>query len=390
MVKMHDVRSHKGIEFSVGNVDLICFSHLRWNFVFQRPQHLMTRWAQNRRVFFFEEPIEAPSAGSQIKVDPSGVVVVTPLLPQGMSHEDRASAQRALVDEVVRGFGLNAPVLWYYTPMALPFSRHLEASAVVYDCMDELSGFLGCPPELRLLERELMSRAQVMFTGGQSLFESKRKLHRNVHAFPSSVDVSHFAKARTVREEPADQADIPHPRIGFHGVIDERMDLELLRGMAALRPDWQFVVLGPVVKIDERSLPNAANLHYLGGKSYEQLPAYLGGWDATMLPFALNESTRFISPTKTPEYLAGGKGVVSTPIHDVVKPYGEQGLVRIANTPETFVKGLESCLAGCNEAWLMKVDRFLSNMSWDRTWQQMHDLVEEASQRQSGTMKQVG
>ncbi|MDX2024200.1 MAG: glycosyltransferase [Deltaproteobacteria bacterium] len=350
----------------------------------------MLRWAQNRRVFFFEEPIDAPNTGSHIKVDPCGVVVVTPLLPKELSHEERVTAQRALVDEVVKGFGLTAPVLWYYTPMALPFSRHLEASAVVYDCMDELSGFLGCPPELRLLERELMSHAHVMFTGGQSLFENKRKLHRNVHAFPSSVDVPHFAKARVIRNEPDDQANIPHPRIGFHGVIDERMDLDLLRGIAELRPDWHFVVLGPVVKIDEALLPRNANIHYLGSKSYDQLPAYLGGWDATMLPFALNEATRYISPTKTPEYLAGGKGVVSTPIHDVVKPYGEQGLVRIANTPQTFVKAVEACLAGCNDAWLLKVDRFLSNMSWDRTWQQMYELVEAVAQRQSGAMKQVG
>lgn len=387
---MHNVLPHKGKEFSVSGSDLICLSHLRWNFVFQRPQHLMVRWAQDRRVFFFEEPIEAPHAGSQIKVDPSGVIVVTPLVPKEASHEERVKAQRILLDELVKGFGLVAPVLWYYTPMALPFSRHLDASTVVYDCMDELSGFLGCPPELRLLERELMSQAHVMFTGGQSLFESKRKLHRNVHAFPSSVDVPHFAKARSIREEPADQAAIPHPRIGFHGVIDERMDLDLLRGMAELRPNWHFVILGPVVKIDESSLPRAKNIHYLGGKAYDQLPSYLGGWDATMLPFAMNESTRYISPTKTPEYLAGGKGVVSTPIHDVVRPYGEQGLVRIANTPDTFVKGLEACLAGCNESWLLKVDRFLSNMSWDRTWRQMRDLVEEVVQQQSGSMKRVG
>lgn len=360
--------------------DLICLSHLRWDFVYQRPQHLMTRWARERRVFFVEEPIEGAAVGAQFKTDPSGVIVVTPVLPASLGHEGRMAAQQATIEKLIKGSGVQSPVLWYYTPMALPFTRHLSASAVVYDCMDELSGFLGCPPELRSLEKELMSRADVMFTGGQSLYESKKMLHKNVHPFPSSVDVAHFAKARQETACPADQALICGPRIGFHGVIDERMDLELIREVALLRPKYQFIFLGPVVKIDPNTLPRLPNIHYLGSKSYDDLPKYLAGWSATMLPFALNEATRFISPTKTPEYLAGGKPVVSTAVRDVVRPYGELNLVKIANNPAEFAAALDECLEAIHPNWQRRADRFLSVLSWDRTWQQMRDLVELAAQ----------
>lgn len=369
--------------------DVVCLSHLRWNFVFQRPQHLMTRWARDKRVFFVEEPIEGPRADSTIQIDKSGVIVVTPTLPKGLTAEARLAAQRLLLDELSDRFAICTPLLWYYTPMALPFSRHLNTAAIVYDCMDELSGFLGCPPELILLERELMSHADVMFTGGQSLFESKRKLHRNVHPFPSSVDVNHFGQARSAQDAPADQAEIPGPRIGFHGVIDERMNLQLVREVALARPNYHFIFLGPVVKIDPETLPKLPNVHFLGCKTYEQLPTYLAGWDATMMPFALNEATRFISPTKTPEYLAGGKPVVSTPIQDVVRPYGDLNLVRIANTSAEFAAALDDSLNTPHPNWLRRADRFLAGLSWDRTWKQMRSLVEEVTQRDS-SLAQLG
>jgi glycosyltransferase involved in cell wall biosynthesis len=165
---------------------------------------------------------------------------------------------------------------------------------------------------------------------------------------------------------------IPNPRIGFFGVIDERMDLDLLQTISAEKPDWQFILIGPVVKIDPSTLPMAPNIHYLGGKSYEELPTYLAGWDVAMMPFAINDSTRFISPTKTPEYLAGGKPVVSTPIRDVVSPYGEKGLVYIANTASEFIKGIEQELTMENkQGWLKAVDTFLETNSWDNTVERM-------------------
>ena len=237
---------------------------------------------------------------------------------------------RRLLDDHVAILG-RPLVTWYYTPMMLPFSRHLDASVVVYDCMDELSKFRFAPERLLDLEQELIDRADLVFTGGTSLYEAKKSRHGNVHCFPSSVDRKHFATARRELPQPDDQAELKHPRLGFYGVIDERFDIDLLRQIAELRPDWSFVMVGPVVKISEDELPRAANIHYLGGKTYEQLPAYLSGWDVALMPFAMNESTQFISPTKTPEYLAGGKPVVSTPVKDVVRSYGHLQGVHIAH-----------------------------------------------------------
>jgi UDP-galactopyranose mutase len=243
--------------------------------------------------------------------------------------------------------------------------------------MDQLSAFAGAPAAMAHYEQRLLQRADVVFAGGYSLYEAKRQDHARVYPFPSSVDVAHFRKARLPLPEPADQAGIPHPRIGHYAVLDERLDIELLAAIADARPDWQFVLLGPVVKIDPAQLPRRDNLHYLGGKSYQELPAYLSGWDATFMPFARNEATRYISPTKTPEYLAAGKPVVSTPIVDVVRTYGEPGLVRVAATPAEFVAALDDALTdeGARTSWLQEVDKLLETMSWDRTWAGMRKLM---------------
>jgi UDP-galactopyranose mutase len=268
-------------------------------------------------------------------------------------------------------------VVWFYTPMMLPFMDTLEPAAVIYDCMDELSMFKGAPPELLPREAKLFERADLVFTGGQSLYEAKRDRHPSVHAFPSSIDVAHFEQALSVENEPADQKDIPHPRIGFCGVIDERTDIELLAQIADLRPDWQFVMIGPVVKIDENDLPRRSNIHYLGGKDYKDLPSYIGGWDVAMMPFALNDSTKFISPTKTPEYLAAGRPVVSTPIRDVVRPYGEKGLVHIASTAEEFINAIETALNEDADSRRALAREHLSTMSWDKTQRAMAELIGE-------------
>ena len=268
--------------------------------------------------------------------------------------------------------------MWYYTPLALPFSRHLSPRAVIYDCMDELSAFKGASALLRAREFELMQRASLVLTGGQSLYEAKRHLHSNIHPFPSSVDVSHFAQARTITAEPDDQAAVPRPRLGYFGVIDERMDLALLDGVAAARPDWQIVMLGPVVKIDIASLPRRPNLHYLGAKGYDELPHYVAGWDVALLPFARNEATRFISPTKTPEYMAAGKPVVSTSIADVVRPYGRLGLVRIADDMQSFVSACEAAMTEDPDERTGRAEAFLRHTSWDETWRRIHALMEEA------------
>jgi UDP-galactopyranose mutase len=235
---------------------------------------------------------------------------------------------------------------------------------------------------LREREREAFAVADLVFTGGLSLYEAKRVHHPRVHAFPSSVDAAHFAKARTrVAAEPEDQRSIPHPRLGFFGVIDERMDLELLAALADARPAWQIVLLGPLAKLDAAELPRRPNLHYLGPKPYTELPRYLAGWEVALMPWAINEATRFISPTKTPEYLAAGRPVVSTPVADVVREYGVPELVRIASTPADFVAAVEAALAEApaeRAAWLARVDAHLARTSWDRTWAAMREDIDRA------------
>jgi glycosyltransferase involved in cell wall biosynthesis len=373
--------------------DLVCLSHLRWDFVTQRPQHLLNRCARDRRVFFVEEPVfDGGSARLEIGQRESGVWVVVPHLPEGLRSGVAVEAMlTGMIDRLFAERAIRDHVLWYYTPMALGFTRHLRPLATVYDCMDELSAFRGAPPALRAREAELFRRADLVFTGGQSLYEVKRDKHPAVYAFPSSIERAHFARARGPLSDPQDQAAIPGPRLGFFGVLDERFDAELLAAVAAARPRWQFVMIGPVVKIDPASLPRRANIHYLGGRRYEELPAYLSGWDVALMPFAMNESTRFISPTKTPEYLAAGRPVVSTPVRDVVRPYGTQGLVEIAATAEEFVAAAEKLLAAgarWRREWLARVDAFLAQSSWDETWARMSRLIDEAvASRQAAVAK---
>lgn len=354
-------------------MEIVCFCHLRWNFVYQRPQHLLTRFAQHGAVHFWEEPVhqerEKPELAVQSNDD--GVFVIKPLIPRSFTDEQTVAAQRELLDEYIGARRLDDFVAWYYTPMALQFSDHLAPSVVVYDCMDELSAFQGAPRALIDEERRLFQRADVVFVGGASLYARKREQHNNAYLFPSSIDYAHFAVARNRPADPPDQREIPHPRIGFYGVLDERLDRDLLREVASMHPEWHFVLVGPVVKIREEDLPFAPNLHHLGQRSYAELPAFLGNWDVAMLPFARNASTQFISPTKTPEYLAGGKPVVSTPIQDVVKPYGELGLVRIAATAAEFAEAIQLSLENSDETWLGCVDEFLAQNSWDKTFEAM-------------------
>lgn len=358
---------------------LLCLSHLRWGFVYQRPQHVMSRLAKDYDVVFFEEPVFADAQRPELEFSQpvSGITVMVPRLPWGMDLQQVADAQRQLLDAWLVEHAAPELLLWYLTPMSLSFTEHLNAQVTIFDCMDELSAFKGAPADLIDKERQLIAKADVVFTGGYSLWEAKRGQHPNAHAVPSSVDIAHFAAARDRLPEPADQAGISHPRLGFFGVIDERFDIELVSELAIQRPDWQIVLIGPVVKIDPDTLPRQSNIHYLGPKSYDELPGYLSGWDTALMPFAINESTRFISPTKTPEYLAGGCPVVSTPIHDVVSGYGDSGVVSIADSPQAFIAAIEGALQSRAEVtFTQRVDAVLGDMSWDKTCAVMKEQIE--------------
>lgn len=361
--------------------DLVCYSHLRWNFVYQRPQHLMSRFARETRVFFIEEPIRDAVVAdyTDILSTEENRWIVVPHLRKDIPEYETAAACRSLLEQLFANYSIHYYIAWYYTPMALTYSSNTIAALNIYDCMDELSAFKFAPPSLKAMEHILLQRANVVFTGGQSLYNSKRHLHPNAHLFPSSIDKTHFARALNAATEPEDQRLIPYPRMGFFGVLDERFDIPLITALAAMQPTWQFIFIGPTVKIDPDTLPQATNIHYLGMKQYDELPSYIAHWNVALMPFALNESTRFISPTKTPEYLAAGRPVVSTPIHDVVSTYGEQNLVHIARNAPEFVIAIEKSLTQiADPAWQQQVAKVLAQNSWDRTWQEMVHIICEA------------
>lgn len=372
---------------------LVCFSHLRWNFVYQRPQHLLSRSAHKFITYYIEEHIYSNEEdGYSINNTEPNLFVVTPHLC--VTDERLLTIPERLEHILTTLFDIekiNSYIFWYYTPMALAFTKGLRPVLTIYDCMDELSAFKNAPSEIRDLEKKLFEKADIVFTGGYTLYESKKSSHHNIHPFPSSIDKKHFTKARILNQEPNDQKKIPHPRIGFYGVIDERFDIDLIRESADLMKDLHFVLIGPVVKIDPDILPQRDNIHYLGIKDYKELPAYLSGWDIALIPFAINESTKFISPTKTPEYLCGGKKVISTPITDVVYPYGKQGLVNIVSSAAELVTTTKQIMnESNNNSWLKKVDTFLENSSWDNTWAKMLSIINQSlEQKQNISPKKI-
>jgi UDP-galactopyranose mutase len=342
----------------------------------------MSRFAGQGRMFFIEEPLTSDGTTYlDVTEREPNLFVCVPHLPAGA---DASEVMPHLVDLLRLDHKIENYVTWFYTPMMYGWSKMLEPKAVIYDCMDELSGFKNPPVGLIERERELFDAADLVFTGGYTLYEAKKQQHPRVYPFPSSIDKDHFGKAMTITEEDPWQENIAHPRIGFVGVIDERMDIELLTAVADLRPDWNFVMVGPVVKIDEADLPRRDNIHYLGQRSYADLPMTIANWDAAMMPFALNDSTKYISPTKTPEFLAAGLPVVSTPISDVVRPYGEMGIVHIAAKPNEFANALSRALDEDAEARRTKVTELLRENSWDITFEAMKKLIDEAIRSKKG------
>jgi glycosyltransferase involved in cell wall biosynthesis len=364
---------------------LVVFSHLRWNFVYQRPQHLLSRLASRWHIVFIEEPMPGAQEDRLETIDAAPNVQVWRPHVRGGAHGFHADHERTLqglVADGIRQHRISDYWVWFYTPMALPLAEVLQPQGIVYDCMDELSMFRGAPPELIEQENELFRTADVVFTGGRSLYNAKRGRHPNVHCFPSSVDAQHFKKG--VADHPL-QAHLPHPRLGYCGVIDERIDVELIGTLAAARPQWQFVMVGPVVKIDPAALPQAPNIRWLGQQNYSDLPAFINGWDVCLLPFALNESTKFISPTKTLEYMACGKPSVSTPIRDVVEPYGH--VVPIAHSHDEFLAHCDAVLARTAvEAHdnAQATAEIIARTSWDATAAAMAELIAEAEAKQRG------
>jgi glycosyltransferase involved in cell wall biosynthesis len=365
--------------------NILCFSHLRWDFVFQRPQQLLTRFAETFQVFYMEEPVfDAVGADHYVYADRGkNLVLMVPHIRPGLQPAEIVQAQRNLLDSFMAKREIADYIFWYYTPMALQFSKKYRPELTVFDCMDELSAFKFAPEDLKANEAELLKMADVVFTGGFSLYEAKKNRHANIHAFPSSIDKKHFLSARNKKPIAAVSTGM---KLGFFGVIDERFDAELIRDIARARPDWQIELIGPVVKIDPALLPAEPNIDYLGPRDYQDLPAYMANWDIALIPFLLNESTRFISPTKTPEYLAAGLPVVSTPIRDVINPYGKMNLVQIGAQADDFIAACERIRHDPHNAeWLTRVDVFLGGNSWDRTCERMLQTLQETLQQNQFT-----
>jgi UDP-galactopyranose mutase len=357
---------------------IVVFSHLRWNSVFQRPHHIMTRLAERRDVLFVEEPVTSSAvAGLEVMRVAPRVRVVQPHLPvEGPGFGPRQERiLNAQLSRFLEREGYERFVAWLYTPMAVSVAQGLNPTAIVYDCMDELSHFLHAPAGIQAREHELFECADAVFTGGPSLYRAKQRLHPYVHCFPSSVDVKHFASAGSIPDA-REQARLPHPRFGFFGVIDERMDLDVLRHLAAERPQWTFVLVGPVAKIERAALPWGANLRYMGQQPYHDLPGYLAGWDVCIMPFAKNDATRFISPTKVLEYMAADRPIVSTSIEDVAEPYRD--IVFLGDGPEGFLAACERALSQseADRASRRALAReVLARTSWDETVDRMDAIL---------------
>jgi UDP-galactopyranose mutase len=356
---------------------LIVFCHLRWDFVFQRPQHLLTRLAKHYKVMFVEEPVYEEGPAHMVLSHPAPNLTVcqphTPSQAHGF-HDDQIPLLQPLVADLAPDG--EEVLVWFYTPMALPLLQALHPSLVIYDCMDELSAFKNPPKQLLQRETALLNIADLVFTGGPSLYEAKRTRHANAHCFPSSVDAVHFAQALDRSNGHPLHTGIGRPRLGFFGVIDERFDAALIADIADAHPEWQVVLVGPIVKIDPASLPQRQNVHYLGQQSYKALPHFLAGWDVCLLPFALNEATRFISPTKVLEYMAAELPIVSTAIRDVEQPYGN--IVAIGHDHNEFIAHCEAALAQTQEqsaAMASTMRAVVENTSWDSTADRMQELM---------------
>jgi len=367
---------------------LIVLSHWRWDFVCRRPQQLMRRLSRHYPIIYVEEPVQGQGpARLTVKTRGAGIEVVVPCTPLEAPgfHEEQLRVLGPLLAEHMVQRGVDQRIAWFYTPMATPLIACLQPQLVVYDCMDELSARQGAPAELPQREAELLRAASLVFAGGPALYEAKRRLHPRVHCVPSAVDPVRFAPSRLdAASEEAREADrlqerLPRPRLGFFGVIDERIDLALLDEVASARPDWQIVMAGPVLGIDPASLSRRPNLHWLGRQPQELLPYLMAAWDVCLMPFALNDATRYISPTKTLEYMAGEKPIVSTAVPDVVALYGD--VVRVARGAAQFA---EACAELLRETGHQRARR-LNNMattvfrtSWESTAQCIHELIEQA------------
>ena len=366
---------------------LIVQSHLRWDFVWQRPQQLLSRLARTAPVLFVEEPIFLDDAATdrlEITMPDKNIIRAVPRLRASTRGDYDASI--AIVRDLVIGEigpqgrldGLfSNAVQWFYTPMPAPtMLGAFNEIGVVYDCMDELAQFRNAPADLVRRERLLMSNSDVVFTGGYRLFTAKSAYHQNVHFFGCGVDVPHFSKARSNDTTIPADAQFNSPVAGYFGVIDERLDYDLIRALAERHPEMSIVMVGPTAKVNPDELPHAPNIHWLGQRSYDELPRYVKGFDVCLMPFAINEATEYINPTKTLEYMAAGKPIVSTPVADVVRNFTP--IVTVANNHDEFVDAVVRNAMNANATLIADGIEMASSSSWETIVTKMRSIISEA------------
>lgn len=313
--------------------------HLRWDGVRQRPQHILSRIAKHVPVVVIEEPQQGNTDRDDVlRYDSDNITAIRPLRRRGWSPpfvDVRAIATaRALVGDGPAG-------VWLYTPMMLELADAFDAAPLVYDCMDELAAFDFAPAGMAERDLRLVERADMVFTGGRSLYERRKSAGDKVRAYPSGVEFERFRADVAPHPLPA---ELRSPVFCYAGVIDERIDVECIVALADAFPQGNIVMIGPVVKIDARTLPQRTNVHFTGAQPYASLPSFLAGCDVAIMPFARNRATENISPTKTLEYFAASRPVVSTRVADVVAAYGD--IVYLADGPQAFVQAARSALAG--------------------------------------------
>jgi glycosyltransferase involved in cell wall biosynthesis len=385
-------RAVLGERQSPENYPIIVHSHLKWDWVWQRPQQFLSRFAKRHPILFVEEPVgkEGVSAPRAVLRElpgvPNIVVVQTEFPPEMLGDREQLDAEQfRLVNSVLSGpLGrrFDRPVQWFYDPMAVTaFAQQMNERAIVYDCMDQLSQFRGAPAELVKRERELLALADVVFAGGPRIHEAKREANRNCYCYGCGVDVEHFSKARSAETViPTDVAQLGGPKLGFFGVVDERMDYDLVAAVADAHPEWQVVIIGPATKVDPAHFPQRANLHWLGGRDYGQLPAYVKSFDVCLMPFAINEATEFINPTKALEYMATGTPIVSTAIRDVVLQFSD--VVDVAGSHAEFIAACERAVAAPREQVITKGQLLARRNSWESIVKRMQGHIADVLQKQ--------
>jgi len=353
--------------------ELVVFSHLPWTFVWQRPQHVISRIARGHRTWFVEEPrvdagIDEPRLCVERRDGLQRVWFDVPGEERLAGFDDPWAADYP--DAVADLLGARrGRTVWLYTPLALAYAERLDPALLVYDVMDDLSAFAHASPAQRTMQVRALQEADVVFTGGVSIDRGvHERWERETHLFPSGVEPEHYAGARTLR------APRERPVAGYVGVIDERMDLGLVAGLAAALPDWDIEMVGPIFKIDPADVPRAPNLRYPGMKPYAELPAVMGGFDVALMPFALNAATRSLSPTKTLEYLAAGLPVVSTRVPDVVANY--PGIVDLRDDAAGFAEACRHVLGHRGADRDAKVAPILHAHRWDTIAARMVEVLE--------------